>query len=167
MNIRVIWNGESVSLRGKTDRAMLPPDLIEKLVGKFPSEKFKGEFGITPVCLYGEGFGAGIQKGGKYLSDKDFVLFDVMIYNRFLPYVDAIGVAATLGTPMAPLVNINSLEDAIKTIQHKNLSSAWGDFLMEGLVLKPAEELYNQYGERVITKIKHKDYFNEKTGEPK
>jgi hypothetical protein len=33
-----------------------------------------------------------------------------------------------------------------------------GDFIAEGLVAKPAVELRNRRGERIVVKIKHKDF---------
>jgi len=40
----------------------------------------------------------------------------------------------------------------------KGVKSQWGDFLAEGLVLKPKIELKDRAGKRIVTKIKHKDF---------
>jgi hypothetical protein len=84
-NIRVMWNGESVVFGGKTDDAQMPVFLLYKLQELFEGTQkrllFKEKFGAEPVCLYGEGYGAKIQKGGGNYnpSGVDFVLFDVLI----------------------------------------------------------------------------------------
>ena len=77
-NIRIMFDGESIKFGGKTDNAMIPSVLLNKLNETFlpQVEKFKSIFDC-PVCLYGEGYGAKIQKGGgNYRQDQDFVLFE-------------------------------------------------------------------------------------------
>lgn len=41
----------------------------------------------------------------------------------------------------------------------KGIKSQWGDFIAEGIVARPATELLTRNGERIITKIKHKDFY--------
>ena len=87
-NIRVMFDGDTISFGGKTDQAQIPSNLINRLNKKFlpQIETFENLF-INPdqtdraeVCLYGEGYGAKIQKGGgNYRLDQDFVLFDIKI----------------------------------------------------------------------------------------
>jgi len=80
--VRVIFDGETITFGGKTDRAQIPAFLIDRLNEKFLPKRgvFKEIFNGNPVCLYGEGYGAKVQAGGgKYRQDPDFVLFDVKI----------------------------------------------------------------------------------------
>ena len=72
-NIRVIWDGKGFpEIRGKSDRAQIPPHLLKHLRLLFCNEM--GPVSLTeafpflemPICLYGEGFGWKIQNGGKY-----------------------------------------------------------------------------------------------------
>jgi hypothetical protein len=44
------------------------------------------------------------------------------------------------------------------TLVSGGIGSQWGDFKAEGLVARPTTELVNRYGERVITKLKTKDF---------
>jgi hypothetical protein len=37
-------------------------------------------------------------------------------------------------------------------------SSTWGDFNAEGIVARPICELKSRNGERIITKLKHRDF---------
>jgi hypothetical protein len=62
-NIRVQWNRESVEFAGKTDRADIPTCLREKLQEMFAPEVFL-PWEAPALTLYGEGYGARIQKGG-------------------------------------------------------------------------------------------------------
>jgi len=159
MNIRVDWNGETIRFGGRTDNAQITTFLYDKLQEIFPVEKFERLYPATPMCLYGEGYGAKIQKGGKYISDGvSFVLFDVLIDEWWLKREDIENIADTLEIDVVPLVGEGTLMDAVKLIKSKTLKSRWGDFLAEGLVLKPKVELKTRAGDRIIMKIKHKDY---------
>jgi len=68
-NIRVIFDGETLAYKGKTDQAQMPPQLLERLKESFDPQidTFKSLF-PTGACLYGEGYGAKIQKGGENYS---------------------------------------------------------------------------------------------------
>jgi len=160
-NIRVEWNCDfkTVLFGGKTDNAQISTFLFKKLQEMFTTDKFTKLYPDTSMCLYGEGYGAKIQKGGKYISDGvSFVLFDVLIDGWWLKREDIEDIADTLEIDVVPLVGEGTLMDAIKLIKSKTLKSRWGDFLAEGLVLKPKVELKTRAGDKIITKIKHKDY---------
>lgn len=77
-NVRIGWDNETkrVTIGGRTDAAQMPLFLVHRLQELFTPEKFV-EF-TCPVILYGEGYGAKIQKGcGNYMADRtDFVLFE-------------------------------------------------------------------------------------------
>src|ERR1017187_4441563 len=79
-NIRIMWDGAgTITFGGKTDAAQIPAFLVTRLQERFLTQrdKFTAKFD-TETCLYGEGYGAKIQKGGgNYRPDSDFVLFDV------------------------------------------------------------------------------------------
>ena len=69
-----------LSFGGKTDNAQIHADLIRHLYETITPEKMRAAFpeDVGSVILYGEGYGAGIQKGGgNYSSTKRFILFDV------------------------------------------------------------------------------------------
>lgn len=82
-NIRIDWNAQTqvVLLGGKTDNAQMPAFLLSRLQVLFPREKFLALYPELSMTLYGEGYGAKIQKGGgNYIPDgRDFALFDVLI----------------------------------------------------------------------------------------
>lgn len=162
-NIRVIWNGEAMIFRGRTDKASMPVFLYEKLQELFSVEKMRKVFCDAcpeePVCLYGEGYGAKIQKGGhNYISDGvDFVLFDVLIGKWWLKREDVEGIAGALSIGVVPIVGEGSLGDMVSLVQD-GFRSRWGDFPAEGLVARPKVELKARGGRRIITKVKHRDF---------
>ena len=164
-NIRVMWDGKNVSFNGKTDRAELYKPLVKKLEETFSTEDkrelFKNMFGEEGgVCLYGEGYGRKIQSGGNYIKDgNDFVLFDIKIGNLWLERENVEDIANRLNTKIVPIVGKGTLFEAVELVKN-GLISQWGDFEAEGLVCRPEVELKNRRGERVITKIKAKDFKN-------
>ena len=157
-NIRIMWDGDKVRLGGKTDNAQIPAFLIERLQTLFYAGAMARIFDGT-ACLYGEGYGAKIQKGGgNYIPDGvDFCLFDVLIGETWLKREDVEDIATKLEVQVAPIIGRGSLEAAIN-IARAGIVSEWGDFKAEGLVMRPKVEIKNRMGHRIITKIKHKDF---------
>ena len=161
-NIRVHWERSvGVMFGGRTDRSEIPIFLIQWLEELFPLEKMDNAITteVDCLCLYGEGFGARIQKGGgKYKSDGvDFIQFDVWIDGWWLRRDDVEDIADKLDIDAVPIVGSGTLQDGIEIVRH-GLTSRWGDFIAEGLVFKPGVELKTRAGNRIITKIKGKDF---------
>lgn len=163
-NIRVMWEPKMVfqktcfvSFGGKTDTAQIPAKLVNVLKKTFTDEQLTEEYPTTSMCLYGEGYGAGIQKGGKYRPDPSFVLFDVKIDQWWLRRADVEDVASKLGLEVAPVVGKGTLHEAVEYTK-QGFKSQWGDFTAEGLVLRPEVPLFTRSGERIVTKVKHKDF---------
>ena len=164
-NVRVHWNGESVVLGGRTKDAQMPMFLISKLneifEGTVRIQTFIKQFGSEPtdVTLYGEGYGAKIQKGGGNYNPngQDFVLFDVRVGDWWLQRKDVEEIAEVFGLKIVPIIGEGTLADAIEQTR-KGIKSQWGDFTAEGIVARPKTELRSRNGERIITKIKNKDF---------
>jgi len=161
-NIRAHWDGAKVTIGGRTNNAQIPSFLYSHLQNIFTPKKFADYFNDSnEVTLYGEGFGAKIQKGGgNYISDGcGFALFDVKVGGWWLKRGDVGQVGnAFEGVFNAPHIGNGTLIDALKLIQSKTLKSWWGDFLAEGIVARPKVELFGRDGKRIITKIKHTDF---------
>ncbi|MCP4699490.1 MAG: hypothetical protein GY862_21980 [Gammaproteobacteria bacterium] len=159
-NIRIIFDGESIKFGGKTDRAQLPAVLMNRLNERFlhETERFKELFGSEGVCLYGEGYGAKIQKGGgNYRQDQDFVLFDVKISDWWLQRHNVEDIGKKLAIDIVPIIGTGTLHEMAEMAK-TGFNSAWGDFRAEGIVARPATELKTRNGSRIITKIKYKDF---------
>ena len=161
-NIRVIWNGENIIFAGKTDKAQIPAFLLQRLQEIFNKKQiFQNVFPLdnkVEVCLYGEGYGKGIQKGENYIKDGvDFILFDILIGNIFLKREDIEDIALRFGIKVVPVVKEGTLNQMIDLVKN-GFNSAWGDFIAEGIVARPKVELRDRRGFRVITKLKNKDF---------
>jgi len=162
-NIRAYWDGNRVTFGGRTDAASIPTFLLNRLNDLFDTtpkrQKFSEVFGQDHACLYGEGYGAKIQKGGgNYKADGvDFTLFDVAVGDWWLMRKDVEDVAAKLGCDIVPILGNGTLHDGIARTRN-GFNSTWGDFIAEGIVARPVVEFKTRKGERVITKIKHRDF---------
>lgn len=159
-NVRVIFDGGEITFGGKTDRAQVPAVLMNRLNEKFLSktDRFREIFGDNRVCLYGEGYGAKVQKGGgKYRPDQDFVLFDVKIEEWWLQRHDVEDIAEKSGIDTVPVIGTGTLREMVE-MARAGFKSQWGDFMAEGVVARPAVELRSRNGERIITKIKYQDF---------
>ena len=162
-NIRIDWvRGAGRKFDGKTDNAQIPAFLYKRLEELFPPEKLDAAIKTEDadfLTLYGEGFGAKIQKGGgNYKHDGvDFVLFDVLVGDWWLKRPDVVKVALALKIRVVPIIGTGTLGEAVEMVWG-GIKSIWGDFNAVGLVMKPSVELQTRAGHRIITKIKHKDF---------
>lgn len=162
-NIRVYWDGHKVSFGGRTDNAMIPAHLINKLNDLFSGEVneqlFEQKFGDMPVELFGEGYGPKIQSGGAYRDDVDFILFDVMINDTYLKRESVEDIANYFGINVVPILLEGTIQDGIDYVMN-NLKStiAVNGADLEGVVGRPKVEVLDRLGRRAIVKIKRKDF---------
>jgi len=158
-NIRIMWDGEAVRFGGKTDRAQIPATLYDALARLFPAAYMGNVFGGDGgVCLYGEGYGPKIQKGGgNYRKDQSFVLFDVRIGDAWLRRGSVNDIASDIGIDFVPTIGAGTLPEMVEMVR-AGFNSTWGDFRSEGIVARPAVALVDRMGHRVITKLKCKDF---------
>lgn len=162
-NIRVILSAEGeVSFGGRTDNAQMPGDLLQYLVRTFQQDKLQQALwleGPVSVVLYGEGYGPGIQKGGGlYRKDKAFILFDCLVDGKWWMERNAIElIAAKLGIDVVPYLGRMSLDQIVDLVRTP-FASKLGTAISEGVVARPIETLFDRRGERVIIKLKTKDF---------
>lgn len=158
MNIRIMWDGYRVTYGGRTDNAQIPAKLLPALDSMFTEEIFEQQFGGTPVVLYGEGYGAGIQSGGVYRPDQSFVLFDAYIGDHWLKRDSLEDVAKNMGLDIVPVFLECSIPLAIEAVRG-GIRSDWNsDHYAEGLVGVTETGLLDRSGERLIVKVKRKDF---------
>ena len=87
----------------------------------------------------------------------DFILFDVLIAGNYQPRSLVTEIAHAFGVRRVPVVGVGTLEEAVAYVKtHPN--SQLGDLPMEGIVCRPAFELQDRCGNRMIVKIKWKDF---------
>ncbi len=155
-NIRVMWRDGKVAFGGKTDNASIPAKLVNRLRERFTASAFEPFDG--DVCLYGEGYGAKIQKGGgHYRPDQDFVLFDVRVGEWWLRREDMEDVADKVGLDVVPVIGRGTLYGCVEIVRN-GFQSRWGDFQAEGIVARPTVEMFARNGQRIITKVKGRDF---------
>ncbi len=161
-NIRVVWDGHRVAFYGRTDNAQIPSQLIGRLMelfgGEVNEQLFEQKFGEKEVMLIGEGYGAKIQKcGAEYRADQDFILFDVMVGYLFLDREAVAEIASYFGLDTVPVVLRGTIKDAVELVK-SNPASMIGTAKSEGLVGRPMVEMQDRLGNRVIVKIKTRDF---------
>lgn len=164
-NIGVVWDGHKVSFQGRTERAQIPSHLVNALTelfgGSVNEEIFEQKFGAMPVILFGEGYGNKIQKcGADYIKDGcSFIMFDVYLPSKGLWLTrDSIeGIARAFGVDIVPVVMVGTLDEAVAYVKNRPKSTI-GEAYMEGLVCKPEIDMFDRLGERLIVKIKVRDF---------
>lgn len=166
MNMRVRFSNNIIDIKGKSNSAQIPPFLLTKMQQLFPLELMQKVFGPGQrwnaeyqICLYGEGYGAKIQKDGEtYISaDVNFILFDVLINDIWMPFDTVQQFGAALHINTVPIVYEGNLNNAIAIVQ-TGFKSHIADRQAEGLIMKPLLELTDRLDNRIITKVKCKDF---------
>ena len=137
-NIRVFWDGYSISFAGRTNKSVIQPNLLLKLEEIFCNSEteqiFEQLFGENKVILFGEGYGNRVKKVEHlYRSDK------------------------ALGIEVVPVVFKGTIDQAVKFVKEHPMSTI-GNAPMEGIVCKPAVDMLTRTGDRVIVKIKVQDF---------
>ena len=162
-NIIVNWDGHKVNFYGRTEKAIIPTPLLEKLTELFGGleneELFEQKFGEHEVSLYGAGYGPKIQNGGLYRDDVNFILFDVMINENYQPRETVEDVAKYFNIDTVPILFEGTLQEGVDYVKkHPNSVIAKHEKEMEGLVARPKIELKTRTSERIIVKIKWEDF---------
>jgi len=163
-NIRVHWDGHKVIFGGRTDNAQIPAILVQKLnelfSGQVNEEIFEQKFGENPITIYGEGYGAKIQKGGGlYREDIGFIVFDIQVRDIFLERENIEDLAKSFNLEVVPIVLKGTIQEAVNYVKSKpNSVIAKQEKEMEGVVGKSLIELKNRKGDRLIVKIKVRDF---------
>jgi len=165
-NTGIFWDGHKVAYQGRTERAQIPAHLTNKLISIFGTdeaeEMFEQTFGEKQVVLFGEGYGAKIQKGGgNYIPDGcDFILFDVYMpdSDTWLKRDGIEDIAKRFGIKVVPVVMTGTIEQAVEFIKTQPRPLINPAHEMEGVVGRPMVDFYDRNHDRLIVKIKVKDF---------
>lgn len=166
-NISIHWDGKNVKFEGKTETAEIPKTLLKHLSDTFTKELLYKIFPPTEevpepkVILFGEGYGAKIQKGGNYIPNGvSFILFDVQIGNWWLLRDSVEDIGNKLGIDVVPYIGKLTIEEAERIVINgfKSKIAHNKDYDAEGLVLKAPMGLKGRDGKRLVVKIKTVDY---------
>lgn len=168
MRVEIDWRSYddwTIQIKGKTDNANIPKPLEKRMHEIFDNLKVNEVFDYSEpikITIYGEGYGAGIQKGGgRYISKGvDFILFDVRIGDWWLLRNSLEDIAEKIGVEIVPIIGYFTIKDACKFVKNgfKSTISEDKDLIAEGLVLKAPCGIRARNGERIMTKIKYKDF---------
>jgi hypothetical protein len=173
-NIRLIFTRREgyfdidYDVRGKSDNAQLPPQLLNTLrewcvASTVEVRAIMDTFNLTSYVLYGEGYGPKIQNGGRYRSDQGFILFDVASNGAWLDEQQITDTAKRLGLARVPtLGDPATIAEAVNLCRNGFSSDAAEnydpEFAAEGVVARTAVPLYDRRGDRIMWKLKAKDF---------
>jgi ATP-dependent RNA circularization protein (DNA/RNA ligase family) len=167
-NHRIILHPDGqIEHRGRTDRAQFASFEIEAARAAIDDDRLRsiidaGDEGWPETILYGELYGPKIQKGGRYRDDIGFRLFDVRIGGWWLNWSDVVDIAVRLHLQTVPALGV--FDSWLPTCKAELM-----DLLPDGSRLeKPGEPegvvartdplLVTRRGERVMWKLKVKDF---------
>jgi len=117
----------------------------------------------STVIIYGEGYGAGVQTGVMYSPTKNFRVFDIRIglaYQDF-EYIEKVCINNQLNlVPVLGEVSCITYDECITSLAKfdNTLINDGTGGKPEGIVYKFEPVLLNKYGERLIFKVKFKDF---------
>ena len=154
---------------GRTENSQMPTFLLEHLQRTFTLSGLSSLWrdGQYPITLYGEGYGAKIQKGGgNYRRDGDvsFRLFDVLIGDTWLSRTNVEDVAEQLGIKAVPKADLGRTLNEITQRVCGGIGSVVGNeegtngVLSEGVVAFTDPPLFNGQGKKLCWKLKTKDF---------
>jgi len=168
-NIRVGLRGDGrVCFGGRTNNAQIPSDLFDKLTIHFlpfllqsvfakGAERYPGFCADDPVAaiLFGEGYGAGIKKPSRQST---FILYDCLVGGKWwMERSQLADIATKLDIPTVPDLGRMPLSEIVALVRG-GFQSRIGSCAAEGIVARPIETLFDRRGERLIFKLKTKDF---------
>ena len=163
----------TVEFRGRTDRAQVPPFLLtrlEEMITPLLCDIAFPDLSIEEVILYGEGYGARIQKGGgNYREGVSFRLFDVAVDTRgegnylWLDWENVEDIAQKLGIETVPVLCISAnLAAAVSCVSSFSAVAKQDGgnpaTICEGIVARTEPLLCDRRGRRLMWKLKGKDF---------
>jgi len=155
------WDGERISFVGHTEKSQFAPSYLKYLQNRFGTKEFEScveeIFEDKSVTIYGEGISKDYNVHYGY-PNGEFIFYDVQLANGKFMNRKALGdIAEKLGLIM-PYTGCYTIQQAIDFVKQRPMSKLDPSVRMEGLVLRPLIELYTNNDERIICKIKVKDF---------
>lgn len=136
-------------------------------IGRHVIPRYRGYMHQQGLRLLGlAGSGHGHRGGGRYTADNKFILFDISVGGDVYLAEDVVTqTAALLDIPRVPFIGYRELYtvDEIVDLVRQGYASDVADefdptFMAEGIVAKTLEPLYDNRGERVMFKLKARDF---------
>lgn len=166
-------------VHGKTNNANMRQDEVEllwnicdkeSLIKAFTYERTAPEYPdgkdfVLPeveCVIFGETYGRGMQKNGnRYCKDHlKFICFDIRVGNIWLRRPAVEDICDKLGIDVVPNLGLMTLDEAIDLVKNGFKSKVAEDQTLdaEGVVLRAPLGMLDRLGNRIITKIKTKDF---------
>lgn len=166
-NHRIILHPDgNVEHRRRTDRAQFSKHMIQAYTELVDEDLVRATFDAnTPVVIYGELYGPKIQGGGKYRDDIGLSIFDVKVADWWLNWDNIVDIATSLNLGYAPLLVEESGFPTCKdelldlfTAEGSSLVARNPGVMPEGVVARTDPLLFDRSGNRVMWKLKVKDW---------
>lgn len=120
----------------------------------------------APVRVFGEIYGAGVQKGYGYgHSTPAFAIFDIQVGYEYVDYEQMVAIAAYLGLPTVPLLYEGPYDLDVLVTYRDGRDTLASANLREGIVIKARDGGRHPYHGRKIGKWVSPDYLVKATGE--
>lgn len=159
-NIRIQWNGEQALWNGKSNSFQCSAEFTEYMNNTFLEEIFEEKFGRDKiVTLFGEKMGPKTQGNELGLEKDEVVLYDVNVNGTWLSKVAVVEIAGYFGFNVPSIYRYMPHGQVSAKLRELIEMCANGEFKdWEGIVAIPLVEMRDQNGQRVIVKIKNRDY---------
>ena len=158
--IRLCWDGALLSIRGKNLSTKAPAQIEKQFIRAQATlkSKFLSFFGSEGhVSFFCIAFGSHLKQGGKYGKTQQINVFDINIEDNWLQRDDIKSMCNKFDLNPIPIVGTGSLNNMIGKVE-KGFNSYYGNFLAAGIVARPLVELKDHFNNRIITKLKYKDF---------
>ena len=160
----LISDKDKIVIRGRTEKSDISLEVMEKMEQLIKTDKVFKVFEIDEnrpdAIIFGEMISHKINSGGKYFKEGkgyNFVVFDINVGGTWLTRTAVEEICKKLELPIVPVRGNGTISEAIEIVK-QGMKSVYGDFIAEGLVLRPKFELKTRMGRRIITKVKYKDF---------
>lgn len=163
-NIRIQWDGEQALWNGKSNAFQCSVEFAEYMNNIFLEEIFEEKFGRDKVAtLFGEKMGPKTQGNELGLDKDELILYDVNVNGIWLSGESVVEIATYFGIKTV-FDFMPSFLGKTHTLQELIELCAKGEFKdWEGIVATPLVELRAQNGQRVVVKIKNRDYLRDES----
>lgn len=159
-NIRVLWDGFSFSIAGRTEKSDVPKEvklLFDTIFNKDAEIIIEQIFGVKEVIFCMEAYGGKIQNGTYKISER-LIGFDIMVNENYIQRESARDIFEKINIPFVPLYIFKNLKEAIDFVKTNPVSQVDNTAYIEGLVCLPYERIYDNQGNRIAVKIKVRDF---------
>lgn len=176
-NVGIHYDGNKIDFLGHQDSSEIQSNVLTYLNGRFNNDSFisimEATFGEKEVILFGECYGKGVGPGNQYSSCLSFIMFDIFIGSIkdtvnggvYLARASIDEIGNALQIAVVPIILTGTIEEAVNLVKSKQKSTivtigskTENKAYMEGLVGKPLIDLRIMSGERIMCKVKMKDF---------